>query len=300
MPSRLDTNFNGVTSREAQKRWHCGRFSFAVSSSDPALVMGIVNVTPDSFSDGGQHFGVSRALAYAEQLLQDGAQILDIGGESTRPGAVAVTVEEEQARVIPIVSALAKAGHCVSIDTRKTEVMRAAIDAGAAIVNDVYALRAPGAVDVCAQSDVGVVLMHMQGEPATMQHEPRYDNVLREVSDFLVTRAEACIASGVAAERIAIDPGYGFGKTSAHNIELTRKLASLGALGFALLVGWSRKRTIGEITGRTVATERVHGSVAAALACVAQGARIVRTHDVRETVDALKVWHALTPPQSVE
>jgi dihydropteroate synthase len=300
MPSRLDTNFNGVTSSEAEKRWHCGRFSFAVGAGNPALVMGIVNATPDSFSDGGQHFGVSRALAHAEQLLKDGAHILDIGGESTRPGAAEVPLDEEQARVIPIVSALAKAGHCVSVDTRKPVVMRAAIDAGAAIVNDVYALRARGAVAVCAESDVGVVLMHMQGEPATMQHEPQYDDVVREVSDFLAARAEACVACGIAAQRIAIDPGFGFGKTSAHNIELTRKLASLGDLGFALLIGWSRKRTIGEITGRTIATERVHGSVAAAIACVAQGTRIVRTHDVRETVDALKVWRALTLPLSVE
>jgi dihydropteroate synthase len=291
--SKLDTNFNGGTLREAEKHWHCGRFSFAIDAGDFPTIMGIVNVTPDSFSDGGQHFGVDRALSHAEQLLNDGAQILDIGGESTRPGAAVVSIAEELARVIPIVTVLAKAGHCVSIDTRKTEVMRAAIEAGAAIVNDVYALRAPGAVAVCASSDVGIVLMHMQGEPATMQHEPRYDDIAAEVAEFLAQRARVCADAGIARNRIAIDPGFGFGKTSAHNIELTQRLALLAESGLPLLIGWSRKRTIGEITGRQVAIERVHGSVAAALACVARGARIVRTHDVRETVDALKVWHAL-------
>ncbi len=293
MPSKLDTNFNGEASREAEKRWHCGRFSFAVGANDPTVMMGIVNVTPDSFSDGGQHFVLSRAIAHAEQLLKDGAQILDIGGESTRPGAAEVLVEEELARVIPVVSELAKNGYCVSIDTRKAEVMRFAIDAGAAIVNDVYALRAPGAVDVCAATDVGVVLMHMQGEPATMQHEPRYVDVANEVKAFLAARVRVCEDVGIASNRIAIDPGFGFGKSTAHNAELTQRLAELRELGYPLLIGWSRKRSIGEITGRQIATERVHGSIAAALACVARGARLVRTHDVRETVDALKVWRAL-------
>jgi dihydropteroate synthase len=286
-------NFNGGTLREAENRWYCGRFSFAFSAHDFPIVMGIVNATPDSFSDGGQHFGIDRALSRAEQLLEDGANILDIGGESTRPGAAEVSPREELSRVIPIVTALAKAGHCVSIDTRKPEVMRAAIDAGAAIVNDVYALRAPGAVEECAASEVGVVLMHMQGEPATMQTEPHYDNVATEVAEFLMKRVHACVEAGIAQNRIAIDPGFGFGKTSAHNIELMKRLSILAELGPPLLIGWSRKRTIGEITGRQLATERVHGSIAAALACVARGARIVRTHDVRETVDALKVWHTL-------
>jgi dihydropteroate synthase len=286
-------NFNGGTSREAENCWHCGRFSFATAADAFPVIMGILNVTPDSFSDGGQHFGVDRALAHAEQLLKDGAQILDIGGESTRPGAAVVSIDEELARVIPIVTALARAGRCVSIDTRKTEVMRAAIDAGAAIVNDVYALRVSGAVEACAASDVGVVLMHMQGEPATMQHEPRYDDVATEVAQFLKKRVQVCVEAGIARNRIAIDPGFGFGKTSVHNVELMKRLALIAELGQPLLIGWSRKRTIGEITGRAVAAERVHGSVAAALACVARGASIVRTHDVRETVDALKVWHAL-------
>ncbi|MGL5001448.1 MAG: dihydropteroate synthase [Casimicrobium sp.] len=278
------------------KTWHCGRFRFAVTANEPVLVMGIINVTPDSFSDGGKFLSADAALVHAEQLLSEGAQILDLGGESTRPGAAEVSVADEIARVVPIVDALAKAGHCVSIDTRKPQVMRAAIDAGAAIVNDVYALRAAGAIEVCAASDVGVVLMHMQGEPATMQHEPRYNDVAKDVGEFLLSRAQACESAGIARERIAIDPGFGFGKTTAHNVELTRRFNELTHLGYPLLAGWSRKRTIGEITGRTIASERVQGSVAAALACVARGARIVRVHDVRETVDALKVWQSMGIP----
>lgn len=255
--------------------------------------MGIVNTTPDSFSDGGQYFDAKTAITHGEQLIAEGAQILDIGGESTRPGSAAVSIDEELRRVIPVISALASAGHCVSIDSRKPEVMRAAIGAGASIVNDVYALQAPGAIELCAAAKVGVVLMHMQGEPGTMQHSPQYSDVVREVGDFLRERANACERAGIARDRIAIDPGFGFGKTSAHNIELTRGVDRLIELGYPLLVGWSRKRTIGEITGRSNASERVAGSIAAALACVARGARIVRVHDVRETVDALKVWRAL-------
>jgi dihydropteroate synthase len=273
--------------------WECADFRFSVASEAAPIVMGIINVTPDSFSDGGQHLDPQNALARAEQMLYEGAQILDVGGESTRPGAQSISIDEEIARVIPVVSVLAKAGHCVSIDTRHAVVMRAAIDAGAAIVNDVYALRGEEAVATCAQSKVGVVLMHMQGEPATMQQAPQYDNVVEAVSDFLSARARECIDAGIARARIALDPGFGFGKTTAHNIALTRGLARLHALGQPLLIGWSRKRSIGELTGRSVASERVSGSVAAALACVARGARIARGHDVRETVDALKVWHAM-------
>jgi dihydropteroate synthase len=277
--------------------WHCGRFSFAIDGSDSfvnrPIVMGIVNVTPDSFSDGNQYLDANAAIAHGEQLIEEGAQILDVGGESTRPGSHGVSVDEELRRVIPVINDLAKRGHCVSIDTKKPEVMRVVIEAGASIVNDVYALRAPKAIEVCAASNVGIVLMHMQGEPGTMQHAPQYDDVVREVADFLRDRAKACERAGIAHERIAIDPGLGFGKTTAHNIELTRGLDQLVKLGFPVLAGWSRKRAIGELTGRSVASERVSGSVAAALACVSRGARIVRVHDVRETVDALKVWHAL-------
>jgi dihydropteroate synthase len=277
--------------------WHCGRFSFAIGGADPLanppIVMGIVNVTPDSFSDGNQYLDANAAISHGEQLIEEGAHILDVGGESTRPGSKAVSVDEELGRVIPVISAFAKRGYCVSIDTKKPDVMRAAMDAGASIVNDVYALREPKAIEVCAASNVGIVLMHMQGEPDTMQQAPQYDDVVREVADFLRDRAKACERAGMARERIAIDPGFGFGKTTAHNIELTRGLARLVELGFPVLAGWSRKRTIGELTGRSVASERISGSVAAALACVSRGARIVRVHDVRETVDALKVWHAL-------
>jgi dihydropteroate synthase len=254
--------------------------------------MGIVNVTPDSFSDAGQHFAMEHALAHAEQMVYDGAQILDVGGESTRPGAAEVSVAEEIDRVIPVITALAARGHCVSVDTRKPEVMRAAIKAGASIVNDVMALREAHAIDVCAASDVGVVLMHMQGEPRTMQSSPHYENVTAEVTDFLAARASACEAAGIARERIALDPGFGFGKTMDHNITLTRELLTLVSRGFPIVAGWSRKSTLGKLSGRDVPKDRIAASVAAAIYCVERGARIVRVHDVRETVDALTVWRA--------
>jgi len=270
--------------------WRVGRFCWSVGAGAPVVVMGIVNVTPDSFSDGGQHHSTEAALLHAEILLAQGAQILDIGGESTRPGAPKVAVQEELDRVLPVLSELARRGHCVSIDTRKTEVMREAIAAGAVIVNDVTALADTGAVALCAAAEVGVVLMHMQGSPGTMQAAPHYVDVVREVGNFLVERALACETAGMARDRIVLDPGFGFGKTFAHNVELTRRLSELVALGYPVLAGWSRKRTLGTLTGREVAADRVHASVAAALACVAQGARIVRVHDVAATVDALKVW----------
>lgn len=274
--------------------WACGQFRWDVRDGALPLVMGIINLTPDSFSDGGKYSSVSAAVAEAEQMVYDGASILDVGGESTRPGAVEVSVDEEIHRVIPVVEALAGAGHCVSIDTRKTEVMQAAIRAGASIVNDIYALRAPGALEACAASNAGVVLMHMQGEPGTMQAAPSYENVVTEVADFLRARAECCETAGVSRDRIALDPGFGFGKTTAHNLELTRGVSALARLGYPILAGWSRKRSVGEITGKEKASDRVSGSVAAALACVARGARIVRVHDVRPTVDALRVWHAVS------
>lgn len=275
--------------------WRAGRFRWAVDAAAPVVVMGIVNVTPDSFSDGGQHNSTLAALAHAEKLAAEGAQILDIGGESTRPGAAPVAVQQELARVLPVVAELARRGYCVSIDTRRAEVMQAAIAAGASIVNDVTALADAGAVAVCAASDVGVVLMHMQGQPGTMQAAPVYADVLREVRDFLLARAGACEAAGIARDRVVLDPGFGFGKTLAHNIELTRRLHELVACGYPVLAGWSRKRTLGTLTGREVAADRAHASVAAALACVAQGARVVRVHDVAATVDALKIWRAFSP-----
>jgi dihydropteroate synthase len=252
-------------------------------------VMGIVNVTPDSFSDGGRYFDAGRAIAHARALLGDGADIVDVGGESTRPGAVQVSVADEIVRVLPVVRALAADGAIVSVDTSRPEVIRATVDAGAAMINDVRALRVPGAVEAVAASDVGVCLVHMQGEPRTMQQAPTYVDVVRDVREFLAARADACRAAGIAAERIVVDPGIGFGKAVDHNVELMRNLQVLTTLGHPLLVGYSRKSSLGAITGRS-ASERLAASLSAALVAVAHGADIVRVHDVRETVDALKVW----------
>ena len=258
--------------------------------------MGIINVTPDSFSDGGQHIGLLAALNHAERLLAEGADVLDVGGESTRPGAPPVPLDEERRRVLPVLEALAARGACVSVDTRHPALMREAIAAGASIINDVQALTAPGAIEACAAADVGVVLMHMQGQPGTMQVAPSYageGGVVGEVSRYLRERAQACEQAGIARSRIVLDPGFGFGKTTEHNLELTRRLNEIVALGYPVLAGWSRKRTLGDLTGRKVASDRVYASIAAALACVARGARVVRVHDVAATVDALRVWRAM-------
>jgi len=254
--------------------------------------MGVLNVTPDSFSDGGRHFDPERALAHARSMRDRGADLVDIGGESSRPGAVPVGEREELARVIPLVAALAGEGIVVSVDTRKPAVMRAAIDAGAAMINDIGALTAPGALEACASGETGVCLMHMQRDPTTMQVAPSYADVVAEVRDYLVARAAACEAAGIARERIAIDPGFGFGKTLAHNLTLLRSLRTLEAAGYPVVAGLSRKSSLGAITGRGV-DERLAASLAAALAAVARGASIVRVHDVRETVDALRVWNAV-------
>jgi len=255
-------------------------------------VMGILNVTPDSFSDGGRFFDRERALDHARRMLADGADLIDVGGESTRPGAAPVDEADELARVIPVVDALAREGALVSIDTMKPAVMRAAVAAGAAMINDVNALQVPGAMDAAASTAAAVCLMHMQGEPRTMQAAPQYGDVAAEVRDFLVGRAQSCETSGIARERIVLDPGFGFGKTLAQNLLLARALPELVATGYPVLAGWSRKSSLGAITGRDV-DERMPASVAAALAAVARGAAIVRVHDVRETVDALRVWHAV-------
>jgi len=255
-------------------------------------VMGILNVTPDSFADGGHHLDPSRALDHAREMIGDGAAIIDIGGESTRPGAQPVSEAEELERVIPLVAALAGEGALVSVDTMKPGIMRAAIAAGAAMVNDVRALQARGALEAMAASSAAVCLMHMRGEPRTMQADPHYEDVVREVGDFLLERALTCEAAGIARDRIVIDPGFGFGKTLSHNLELLRSLSALTETGYPVLAGLSRKATIGRITGRDVG-DRMAGSVAAALAAVARGASIVRVHDVRETVDALNVWWAV-------
>ena len=254
--------------------------------------MGIVNVTPDSFSDGGRFLDASDAIAQGLRLREEGADLVDVGGESTRPGAAAVPVEEELRRVLPVVEALAKEGIAVSIDTMKPEVMRRAIDAGCAVVNDVYGFRADGALEAVARAGVGVVAMHMQGTPGTMQKEPRYDDVVAEVTQFLLERAHALEAAGVARARIVLDPGFGFGKTVEHNKELFRALPRIASHGYPVLAGVSRKKMIGDFTGRP-AGERAAGSVAAALMAVQNGASIVRVHDVKETVDAINVWMEL-------
>ncbi|MGZ5088634.1 MAG: dihydropteroate synthase [Usitatibacter sp.] len=255
-------------------------------------MLGIVNVTADSFSDGGRFLDPSRAIAHALKLRDDGADFVDVGGESTRPGAAAVAAGEELARVMPVVEALVKEGVAVSVDTMKPEVMRAALAAGCAVVNDVNAFRAPGAIEAVANSRAGLVVMHMQGTPSTMQRAPSYGDVVAEVGSFLVERARELEAAGVAAHRIALDPGFGFGKTLEHNKALFRALPALAALGYPLLVGVSRKKMIGDLTGRPV-DERGPGSVAAALLAAQNGAGLLRVHDVKETVDALNVWMEL-------
>jgi dihydropteroate synthase len=269
--------------------WQTSRFRIDLSRP---RVMGIVNVTPDSFSDGGRHADVEAALAHCERLVKEGADILDIGGESSRPGAEPVPLELEIARTLPVLRGALKLGVPVSIDTVKPDLMRAALELGVDIVNDINALRAPGAeAIVAAHPACGVCLMHMRGDPASMQLDPQYQDVVREVAAFLRERADALRARGVAVDRITLDPGIGFGKSNAHNWALLTGQEALLALGLPLLVGWSRKGSLGKLTGREQG-DRLVASVAAALASVQRGARIVRVHDVAATVDALKVWHA--------
>lgn len=255
--------------------------------------MGVLNVTPDSFSDGGRHGTVDLALRGAEGMSAAGAAIIDVGGESTRPGAAPVTAEEELHRVLPVVRALVARGALVSLDSSKPEVIRACLEAGVHLVNDVRALGLPGALEAVAASDAAVCLMHMQGDPGSMQREPRYADPVAEVGAFLAARADACIAAGIGRDRLLVDPGFGFGKTLAHNLALLRGLPQVAALagGLPLLAGLSRKSMIGAITGKPVG-ERLAGGLALALAAVEGGARIIRTHDVAETVDALKAWAA--------
>lgn len=261
---------------------------------DRPRVMGIVNVTPDSFSDGGAHETLEAAVAHGLKLAEEGADLLDIGGESTRPGAVDVSVEEELRRTIPVIEALAKQTSLpISIDTSKPEVMRAAVQAGAGMINDVYALRREGALDVAAALGVPVVLMHMQGEPRSMQDAPHYDDVVASVHRFLAERIFAAEMAGIAKKKIIVDPGFGFGKDTQHNLALLAQLERLAELGVPVLAGLSRKRTIGEIIGRSDPRERAAGSVAAHLIAAQRGAKLLRVHDVGATVDALKVWNAI-------
>ena len=260
---------------------------------DRPQVMGIVNVTPDSFSDGGAHADVESAVAHGLRLAAEGADLLDVGGESTRPGAAAVTLEDEIARVVPVIERLVRETSLpVSVDTSKPAVMRAAVAAGAGMINDVRALRAEGALDAAAALGVPVVLMHMLGEPRTMQDAPDYDDVVADVHRFLAERIFAAEMAGIPKQRLVVDPGFGFGKTSAHNLRLLRQLARFTDLGVPVLAGLSRKRTLGELTGRD-AGGRVHASVAAAVLAAEYGARLIRVHDVAPTVDALKVWQAV-------
>lgn len=261
---------------------------------DVPRVMGIVNVTPDSFSDGGAHDSSDAAIAHGLRLAEEGADILDIGGESTRPGAAEVPLEEELRRVLPVIEGLAaRTALPISIDTSKPEVMQAAVAAGAGMINDVFGLRREGALDAAAALGVPVVLMHMLGAPRDMQDAPQYDDVVGEVHRFLAERIFAAEMAGIARKRILVDPGFGFGKTTAHNMTLLAQLARLVELGVPVLAGLSRKRSIGELTGREKPGERVSGSVAAHLIAAQNGARLLRVHDVAATVDALKVWAAV-------
>jgi dihydropteroate synthase len=267
---------------------HCGSHRLKL---DRPLVMGIINCTPDSFSGDGLTLDVRRALEQSRAFVEAGADILDVGGESSRPGAAPVSEEEELRRVIPVVEAVADLGVPVSIDTVKPGVMSRALAAGATMINDINALRAPGALEVAAGSDAAVCLMHMRGTPGTMQDNPVYADVVAEVAAYLGDRAETVRAAGIAEERIVVDPGFGFGKTAEHNLALLRDLDAFRVLGYPVLAGLSRKSVLGTLTGRPV-TERVAASVAAALVAVVKGASIVRVHDVAATRDALAVWRA--------
>ena len=254
--------------------------------------MGVVNVTPDSFSDGGRYFNSQAAVDHARRLIEEGADILDLGAESSRPGALPVPLDEELRRLLPVLRALRDSPVPISVDTTKPEVMAQVIDAGASMINDIAALAAPGALEIIARSSVAVCLMHMQGDPRSMQLAPSYRNVVAEVRDWLRGRIDAALAAGIVRQRIVIDPGFGFGKTALHNLELLRELNSLIELGCPLLVGLSRKALLGQITSRAT-DQRAYASVAAALLAVQRGARLVRVHDVAATRDALRVEWAV-------
>jgi dihydropteroate synthase len=264
----------------------CGRFELSL---ERPLVMGVINVTPDSFSDGGSFLAPEAAIARARRLIDEGVDLLDVGGESTRPGAAPVAEEEELKRILPVLEALR--GFPVSVDTRRPKVMQAALGAGASMINDIEALRAPGAIEAVAKSDCAVCLMHMKGAPETMQQDPSYGDVVKEVKDFLAGRIAACEKTGIARNRIVADPGFGFGKTAEHNLALLKRLPEFASLGVPILAGWSRKSSLGRITGRDTG-ERLAGSLAAALLALLGGARILRVHDVNETRDAVLVFEA--------
>jgi dihydropteroate synthase len=279
--------------QEMPTTWRCGRFLFDFSKRKRPIVMGILNATPDSFSDGGQFQVAKDAIAQAERMIANGVDLIDIGGESTRPGAEPVSLQEELDRVLPVIEGLKDCGVPLSIDTYKAETMRQALMAGVDCVNDIWALRQEGAVNAVLESiNCGIVLMHMQRDPVTMQFNPEYQDVIAEVKQFLKERADLLIAQGIEHDRIAIDPGFGFGKSLEHNLNMLRHFHSFSELAFPVLAGISRKSMIGKITGKDT-NERVAPSVAAAIMAADRGAMIVRVHDVPETIDALKLWEAV-------
>jgi len=264
----------------------CGRFELSL---ERPLVMGVVNVTPDSFSDGGKFLHPQAAISHARRLIDEGVDLLDVGGESTRPGAAPVSEEEELKRILPVLEALH--GFPVSVDTRRPKVMQAALAAGVSMINDIEALRAPGAMEAVAKSDCAVCLMHMKGAPETMQQDPNYGNVVKEVKEFLASRIAACEMAGIARDRLVADPGFGFGKTLEHNLALLKRLPEFAGLGVPILAGWSRKSSLGRITGRE-SGDWLAGSLCAALLALLGGARILRVHDVKETRDAVRMFEA--------
>lgn len=275
-----------------QQSLQCGRYRLTVNEHQRPLVMGILNTTPDSFSDGGQYYSLEFAIARAEAMIAAGVDIIDIGGESSRPGSPPLPLEEELRRVMPVIYALRDCGKPLSVDTYKPEVMKEALIAGVDMINDINGFCAPGAVDVVKDTDAALCIMHMRGKPETMQERPQYDDVVEEVVDFLEARVGVLTAAGVKRAQLCIDPGFGFGKTQAHNYTLLKHTRELIArLQLPLLAGMSRKTMIGDITGKPVEA-RLAGSLGAAIAAVSQGAMIVRVHDVAETIDALDVWHA--------
>ncbi len=278
---------------EMPPTWRCGRFLFDFTKRQYPIVMGILNATPDSFSDGGKFRTPQDAIAQAERMIANGVDLIDIGGESTRPGAEPVALQEELDRVLPVIEVLKHCGVALSIDTYKAETMRQALNAGVDCVNDVWALRQEGAVNaILENTHCGIVLMHMQRNPQTMQFDPEYQDVIADVSLFLQERAQVLMTVGIEANRIAIDPGFGFGKSLEHNLNLLKNFAAFSKLGYPVLAGLSRKSMLGKITGKDT-NERVASSVAAAIMAAERGARIVRVHDVPETVDALKLWGAI-------
>ena len=273
--------------------WRCGRFLFDFSKRKRPLVMGILNATPDSFSDGGKFRTATDAIAQAELMIKSGADIIDIGGESTRPGATPVALQEELDRVLPVTEALKNCGVALSIDTYKAETMRQALRAGVDCVNDIWALRQEGAINsVLESSDCGIVLMHMQRDPVTMQFNPEYKDVVTEVIAFLQERTDSLMDAGIDKDRIAIDPGFGFGKSLEHNLQMLAHFDLFLKLNYPVLAGVSRKSMLGKVTGKQT-NERVAASIAAAVMAADRGAKIVRAHDVSETVDALKLWEAV-------